>query len=98
MAKNVASRTSLARFHFVKGLEVFDSASQPSLDRKQIEALASCHFIEHGKNIVASARLGRQGSSDDRVMDAVEGQSNDPDTDATPVVNSRKRRLVCARI
>ena len=51
-AKNITMRTSLARFPFVKGLEVFDFAYQPSIDRKQIQTLASCHFIEHGENIV----------------------------------------------
>jgi DNA replication protein DnaC len=51
-AKNVTMRTSLARFPFVKGLEVFEFAYQPSLDRKQIDTLASCHFIEHGENVV----------------------------------------------
>ena len=30
-------RTSLARFPFVKGLESFDFAYQPSLDKKHIE-------------------------------------------------------------
>jgi DNA replication protein DnaC len=51
-AKNITMRTSLARFPFVKALEVFDFAYQPSLDKKQIQQLASCHFIEHGENIV----------------------------------------------
>jgi DNA replication protein DnaC len=44
-AKNVTMRTHLARFPFVKGLEVFDFAYQPSLDKKQVQQLASCHFI-----------------------------------------------------
>jgi DNA replication protein DnaC len=51
-AKNITMRTSLARFPFVKGLEAFDFGYQPSLDKKQIQTLASCHFIEHGENIV----------------------------------------------
>jgi DNA replication protein DnaC len=51
-AKNITMRTSLARFPFVKGLESFDFAYQPSIDKKQIATLASCHFIEHGENIV----------------------------------------------
>jgi DNA replication protein DnaC len=50
--KNVAMRTSLARFPFVKGLEAFDFAYQPSIDRKQVQMLASCHFIEHGDNVI----------------------------------------------
>ena len=51
-AKNITMRTSLARFPFVKGLETFDFAYQPSLDKKQIQQLSNCHFIEHGENIV----------------------------------------------
>lgn len=52
MAKNIAMRTSLARFPFVKALESFDFAYQPSIDRKQVLQLASCHFIEHGENVI----------------------------------------------
>src|SRR5499426_968161 len=51
-SKNVAMRTSLARFPFVKSLDAFDFSYQPSLDRKQLQTLASCHFIEHGENVV----------------------------------------------
>ena len=51
-AKHISMRTSLARFPFVKTLETFEFAYQPSLDKKQIQSLASCHFIEHGENIV----------------------------------------------
>jgi hypothetical protein len=36
----------------VKDLESFDFTYQPSIDRKQVETLASCHYIEHGENIV----------------------------------------------
>ena len=51
-AKNITMRTSLARFPFVKRLDSFDFAYQPSIDKKQIATLASCHFIEHGENVV----------------------------------------------
>ena len=51
-AKNITMRTSLARFPFVKSLESFDFGYQPSLDRKQVQNLANCHFIEHGENVV----------------------------------------------
>lgn len=51
-AKNVTMRTNLARFPFVKGLEAFDFPYQPSIDRKQIQQLSLCHFIEHGENVV----------------------------------------------
>jgi DNA replication protein DnaC len=51
-ANNIAMRTRLARFPFVKTLETFDFAYQPSLDKKQLNQLATCHFIEHGENLV----------------------------------------------
>jgi DNA replication protein DnaC len=51
-AKNITMRTHLARFPFVKSLEVFDFSYQPSLDRKQIQSLINCHYIEHGENVV----------------------------------------------
>lgn len=51
-AKNVTMRTQLARFPFVKGLDAFDFSYQPSLDKKQIQTLSTCHFIEHGENLV----------------------------------------------
>lgn len=51
-AKNITMRTSLAKFPFVKGLESFDFGYQPSVDKKQMNTLALCHFIEHGENIV----------------------------------------------
>jgi len=50
--KNIAMRTAMARFPFVKPLETFDFAYQPSIDRKQLHQLASCHFIEHGDNVI----------------------------------------------
>jgi DNA replication protein DnaC len=51
-AKHVTMRTHLARFPFVKSLDTFDFTYQPSLDKKQIQTLGSCHFIEHGENAV----------------------------------------------
>ena len=51
-AKHVTMRTHLARFPFVKSLETFDFSYQPSLDKKQIQTLSRCHFIEHGENVV----------------------------------------------
>jgi len=52
MSKNIAMRTAMARFPFVKPLETFDFAYQPSIDRKQLQQLASCHYIEHGDNVI----------------------------------------------
>ncbi len=51
-SKKLAMRTAMARFPFAKPLETFDLAYQPSIDRKQVLALASCHLIEHGDNVI----------------------------------------------
>ena len=51
-SKNVAMRTAMARFPFVKPLETFDFAYQPSIDKKQVQSLANSHFIEHGENVI----------------------------------------------
>ena len=51
-AKHVTMRTNLARFPFIKGLDSFDFRYQPSVDRKEIQKLSLCHFVEHGENLV----------------------------------------------
>lgn len=51
-AKNITMRTHMARFPFVKSLEIFDFGYQPSLDKKQVQQLSTCHFIEHSENLV----------------------------------------------
>ena len=51
-AKHIVMRTSLARFPFVKTLEAFDFSAQPSLDKKQLQALATCRFVETGENVI----------------------------------------------
>jgi len=51
-AKNISMRTHLARFPFVKSLDAFDFNYQPSIDKKQVLTLASCHFIENGENLL----------------------------------------------
>ncbi|WP_417903612.1 IS21-like element helper ATPase IstB [Caldimonas brevitalea] len=51
-SKNIAMRTAMARLPFVKPLETFEFDYQPSIDRKQVHTLASCHFIEHGDNVI----------------------------------------------
>jgi DNA replication protein DnaC len=50
--KNVTMRTHLARFPFVKNLESFDWSYQPSVDKKQLQTLATCRFIETGENVI----------------------------------------------
>jgi len=42
----------MARVKFIKWLESFEFGYQPSIDRKQVQQLASCHFIEHGDKVV----------------------------------------------
>jgi DNA replication protein DnaC len=51
-SKHIAMRTAMARFPFVKPLESFDFTYQPSIDAKQVQHLASGHFIEHGDNVI----------------------------------------------
>ena len=51
-------RTNLAQFPFIKGLDSFDFGYQPSVDRKQIQNLSLCYFVEHGENL---ALLGPPG-------------------------------------
>ncbi len=50
--RNIAMRTAMARFPYVKPLDTFDFGYQPSIDKKQVQSLASCHFIEHGDNVL----------------------------------------------
>lgn len=69
-AKNMSMRTNPARFPFMKTLDAFDFAYQPSLDKKQVQALASCHFIEHGENAVI---LGPPGVGKSQVSIAPRG-------------------------
>ena len=51
-AKHITMRTSLARFPFVKTLEAFDFSYQPALDKKQLQALGTCRFVETGENVI----------------------------------------------
>jgi DNA replication protein DnaC len=50
--KYVAMRTVMARFPYRKTLENFDLSVQPSLDRKKLQELATCRFLEHGDKVV----------------------------------------------
>jgi DNA replication protein DnaC len=50
--KYVTMRTVMARFPYRKTLESFDFSFQPSVDRKKVQELAACRFIEHGDNVV----------------------------------------------
>lgn len=50
--KNIAMRTAMAKFPFVKTLESFDFNFQPSIDKKKIKELATCRFIPNGENVI----------------------------------------------
>jgi len=51
-SKNIALRTAMARFPFVKPMQTFDFGHQPSIDRKQVQQPAKGHFVEHGDNLI----------------------------------------------
>lgn len=46
------TRTKLARLPFKKTLEQFEFDAQPSIDRRQIQELASLTFIPHADNVI----------------------------------------------
>lgn len=50
--KYISVRTSMAKFPFVKTLESFDFAFQPSNDKKRIKELATCRYIANGENVI----------------------------------------------
>jgi DNA replication protein DnaC len=50
--KGVEFRLAMARFPWVKTLEQFDFAFQPSLDRKVIRELSTLAFVGRGENII----------------------------------------------
>ncbi|MBW1927450.1 MAG: ATP-binding protein [Deltaproteobacteria bacterium] len=50
--KNIAMRTSLAKFPFIKTLESFEFDFQPSIDKKRIKELSTCRFIANGENVI----------------------------------------------
>jgi DNA replication protein DnaC len=57
-SKNVAMRTAMARFPIVIPLETLDLGYRPSIDKKQVQRLASCHSIEHRDNVLVRGRPG----------------------------------------
>lgn len=50
--RQVSMNTRMAHFPFIKTLEQFEFAFQPSIDRKKVLELASCRYIERGENII----------------------------------------------
>jgi DNA replication protein DnaC len=50
--RTVAINLQLAKFPYLKRLEQFDFAAQPSLDRRLLDELATTRFLTEGRNIV----------------------------------------------
>ncbi|MDF0666232.1 MAG: IS21-like element helper ATPase IstB [Nitrospira sp.] len=50
--RGIEMRLRMARFPWVKTLEQFDFACQPSLDRKVVRELAGLSFVERAENVV----------------------------------------------
>ncbi len=50
--KGVESRLAMARLPWVKTLEQFDFAFQPSIDRKVIRHLQGLGFVERAENVI----------------------------------------------
>lgn len=51
-ARHVVMQTKLAHFPFLKTLDTFDFAFQPSLNERQVRELATTRFIAHGENVL----------------------------------------------
>jgi DNA replication protein DnaC len=50
--RDVAMKTKLAHFPFVKTLDQFDFAAQPSVNERQVRELATGRFVAHGENVL----------------------------------------------
>ncbi len=50
--REVAMKTKLAHFPFIKTLDEFDFAFQPSLQERQVRELSSMRFVAHGENVL----------------------------------------------
>lgn len=50
--RDVAMKTKLAHFPFMKTMDQFDFAFQPSLNERQVRELATLRFIAHGENVL----------------------------------------------
>lgn len=51
-AREVAMKTKLAHFPFVKTLDEFDFAFQPSIQERQIRELATMRFVANCENVL----------------------------------------------
>lgn len=52
------TRTKLARLPFKKTLDQFDFDAQPSIDRKQVNELATLGFVAHADNLILLRPFG----------------------------------------
>lgn len=50
--RRLLAKTRLAHFPFIKTLADFDFGFQPSIDRRQVQELATLRFLAHGENVV----------------------------------------------
>jgi len=50
--RRLVAKTRLAHFPFIKTLADFDFGFQPSIDRRQVQELATLRFLAHGENVV----------------------------------------------
>ena len=50
--RNMAMQTKLAHFPFLKTLDLFEFAFQPSISERQIQELATLRFVANGENIL----------------------------------------------
>ena len=52
LERDIAMKTKLAHFPFIKTLDQFDFAFQPALSERQVHELATLRFIASGENIL----------------------------------------------
>ncbi len=52
LEREVARKTRQARFPFLKTLDQFDFAFQPSINERQIRDLATMRFVAHAENLI----------------------------------------------
>ena len=50
--RRITMGLSIAKFPFVRTLDGFDFAAQPSLDPKQIRELATCRWVANGDSLL----------------------------------------------
>ena len=79
----VESRLKLARLPWVKTLEQFDFAFQPSLDRKVVRELAGLAFVERAANVIVLGPPG-VGNNDALLCAAFDESTKSSPTETIP--------------